>query len=663
MNTQRLALIGGISALGMGLLANWAPVIMPYTPGRVTLAVIGLFTLIQAYRVARRDGLGAIDEANPPTPECPSPASVPGEELGDVLREFVGSSRIIYRQERFREGLRTAAHTVLTTFGGYADEEASAALSNGMWTEDPIAAAFIAGRVGSRTSPVEWVQRAFQRESTLSRRVRHTVDAIGSVVGMDWDSNRADRGVRGLWSRFRNLTTDRGSVVVGSESNRAPPEPSVGYEVDAGNPSGREVHPTEHWAGISFLALVGIGVGLLAQRPSLLLVGAVGIGYAAYARSAMFPPGEVSITRTIDTDRPDPGEPVRVRVTITNESDRPLADVRVIDGVPAAIGVSSGSPRLGTALRAGTSETFEYTVRARRGEHSFQPATVITRDLAGSQEQERRVRAEVQTTLLCSPTFQPLTSRVPLRPVATKTVGDEPTNTGGSGVEFFETRAYRPGDPLSRIDWNRWARTGELTTLDYREERAARVILLIDARNAAYVAPQAFEETAVERATLAAGRLYRTLANAGNRVGVATVSPDPGYLAPEFGTDQYVRVQEFLSASPPSLPPTTDDRRAIAVTIHRLRTQLSAGTQVIFLSPLTDAPSERLARWLEAAGYPTTVVSPDASTDRTAGQRFAGVARRLRVARLRRGGIPVIDWPWMDTLDLAVVRAGRQEFS
>jgi uncharacterized repeat protein (TIGR01451 family) len=263
---------------------------------------------------------------------------------------------------------------------------------------------------------------------------------------------------------------------------------------------------TARWVGVSVLSFGAAALGAATRRPSVLMVAIVGVAYAAAARSADPPEPELGIERSVDPSEPDPGESVRVTLSVTNEGEATLPDVRVADGVPETLGVARGSPRLGTALRPGETDALEYEIDARRGDHRFTPTEIATRDWTGASERE--AEREIGSELVCAPDLPPLPS-FPLRAQATDYAGRVPTETGGNGVEFHSTRQYRPGDPLARIDWARLARTGELTTVDFREERAAETVIVLDTRTEAYVA-DADDESAVEH-----GRRRRRLGPAG----------------------------------------------------------------------------------------------------------------------------------------------------
>jgi len=185
----------------------------------------------------------------------------------------------------------------------------------------------------------------------------------------------------------------------------------------------------------------------------------------------------------------------------------------------------------------------------RRGEYEFDAVRVRARDPSGARETEATIRAA--STVASVPTLPRLDS-FPLRSQTVQRVGRVSTSQGGSGVEFHATREYRPGDPLSRVDWNRLARTGELSTVQYREERAATVVAIVDAREQSHVA-DADGESAVEYGVEAAGGVASALLDSGtasasprsaptgrgsSRASAATTAPASGTGSPARGASR-----------------------------------------------------------------------------------------------------------------------------
>lgn len=644
MTLRRLALPTGVVALGLGAVALVEPGLIPLDPDRFVVSLVGVLALVQALRVARSRYRDTVDEADTPDPERPVATPTPGDELETAATEFLGRQRAFHYRTRIEDGLRTAARTVLTRYGPYSDAEARALLETGAWTDDPYAAGFLGDVDAPSPSLRSRIRGVLGDESSFQRSARRTVDEIAAKAGSTPSSTREtaeDSGPNEPEADGADLT--RPATTRNCEAD---------VNTDGGVP--RESGVTGHWRGVSVVALVGIGVGILVEQPAVLLAAVVGVGFAAYARSSAFVAGDVSIERRLGDEEPEPGDEVEVTVTVSNDSDRFLPDLRVVDGVPEALAVTDGSPRCGTALRPGASTTFTYSITARRGVHRFEPTLVLARDL--SAERERELSFEVDGSLTCRPLLRAGTEPLTLRERTSQYVGQVETSSGGEGIEFYATRDYQPGDARNRIDWNHRARTGELTTVEFRKERAATVVLVIDARTAAYVAPAPYAAHAVDRSVEAAGQLFATLSDAGNRVGIAALGAEPCWLPPSAGVDHSVKARELLATHPALSPVPTEARSAVARWRKRLRKRLSPGTQLVFLTPLSDDYATHFARRFDEYGHPVTVVSPDPTVDRTAGHRLAGVARTIRTSTLRSAGIPVIDWPSDEPVDVALAR-------
>ncbi|MGM0592408.1 MAG: DUF58 domain-containing protein [Halobacteriota archaeon] len=413
---------------------------------------------------------------------------------------------------------------------------------------------------------------------------------------------------------------------------------------------------TNRWRGVVAVTLAAGAVGLLADRPDLLLVSVVGVVFAAYPR--LSPPASptVEIDRTLSDRTSRPGEAIEVTVTVRNCGPRLLADVRVVDGVPPALSVTDGTPRHGTALLPGGETTFSYAVESREGTHGFDPATVVLRDLSGAREVETTVEADADTEIDC--TAEGVSA--PRRSLAIEDVGDLLTDRGGAGVEFFSTREYRRGDAPSRVDWNRYAKTGDLTTVEFREEHAAAIVLLIDARESAYRAV-GDRAHAVVWSVGAAQRLLVSLLGRRNRVGLSALGGERCWAPPDAGLTHQTTLSRLLQHHPAfaATPPEGDACPSLDSQVAELRSNLSPGSQVALLSPLCDDDIVAVARRLDAHGYPVTVVSPDVTAETTPGQRLATVERTNRIGTLRRADIPVVDWEVDERLDAALLKAER----
>lgn len=417
------------------------------------------------------------------------------------------------------------------------------------------------------------------------------------------------------------------------------------------------VRSTRRWHGVNAIALLVSGVGILASRPGLVLSGVIGVAFAVASRVDSPPTVDLQIERRLSDAEPAPEESVTVTVTVTNTGDALCPELRVIDGVPPALTVEDGSPRHGTALRPGKTVAFEYTVRAHRGVHRFEPMVAIARNASGTTEHQRTVESNGnETTITCIPPLSKQPVALPLYNHAVGTTGRVATRAGGAGTVFHSVREYRHGDPPNRIDWNHTAQTGELTTVEYRQERSATVVLLIDARNAAYVAPAQEDRPAIEQSITAAGSVFEGLLATGNRVGLAALSPTECWLAPASGQTHRAQARELLGTHPALSPTPPEEPFLKMTTLRRLRHRLPTDAQVVFCSPLPDSYAATVARELHAHGHPTTVLSPDPTRawiedgmdrDEHATEtsvQLAGIERSLRCGSLRDDGIRVVDW-------------------
>ncbi|WP_226012253.1 DUF58 domain-containing protein [Halomicrobium salinisoli] len=427
------------------------------------------------------------------------------------------------------------------------------------------------------------------------------------------------------------------------------------FDVAPGETEDRE---TRRWYGVTSFALLALGLGVLTSQPGLLLASAFGLAFAGYGRLTSPPTVDLALERTVDEADPEVGEDVAVTVTLRNESGQFVPDLRVADGVPPQFGVAEGSPRHATALRPGEETTFTYAVRARRGTATFEPMTVVARDASGATE--RLASVETDTTVTCEPELPASGVDVPLRSPTSPYTGRQATDVGGPGIEFHATREYRPGDPLNRIDWNRTARTGEFTTVEYRVERSVTVALVVDARARAYRAPDPYDPSAVERSVDAAGQAYVSLTGDGHSVGLAALAPTDCWLPPGSGDRHRVRVRRTLATHPALSPVPPEEETNVYGTLQSLRRRLPDDAQVILFSPLSDDLLADLVVSLDARGYRTTVISPDPTADDTAGHQLGAVDRALNVTDLRRRGVPVVDWDPDERLERAIARTRRR---
>lgn len=234
---------------------------------------------------------------------------------------------------------------------------------------------------------------------------------------------------------------------------------------------------------------------------------------------------------------------------------------------------------------------------------------------------------------------------------------------------------------MSRIDWRRFARTDDLSTIDFREEHATRLVIVVDARPSTRRAPNPGYPTGAELSAYAGERAYDALTTAGHQVGVTALGIDAADL------DAVATVDGVPWVRPPSDGGSTTAARALFDAVHRvadpaddgrafvtdgrgtadgaeaaanrLRRTLPPDAQVLLLTPLLDHVPRSLVGSIETQGVGVTVLSPDVTSTETLGGRIAALQRLNRARAIRASGTPVIDWSLADPLDVALQSALR----
>ena len=393
-----------------------------------------------------------------------------------------------------------------------------------------------------------------------------------------------------------------------------------------------------------FLTILGILVAL----ETLLLVALVAITLVVLAELTPTPSETYTVRRRLSEERPNPGVPVTVTIEIEAADSQMLPDIRVSDDIPEDIAVIDGSTSFATALEPGGTASHQYEIIAPRGEFTFGELTVRRRNLSATLGFADHVTPEGTTQFTC----ETLLDRIPLRQQTIQYFGETPTNNGGSGLEFYSVREYRAGDPLSRIDWNHYARSGTLSTVEYRLEQAVTVVFVVDDRVAGHVegiggGPNSFDLT-----LYAAARGIVASIEEGNQTGLAMLTG--GWVEP--GADEGTRqqVNELLdTATTADQSVTLEENQSAAVAtdggIDRLLGRLPSDAQVVLCSPVVDDEIVDVAEQFSAYGHAVSVFSPDMTTglavdSLTPGQRLAGLQREGRIEQLRARNIPLADW-------------------
>lgn len=647
--SRTLGILTGGVIMGGGIIVFYLPDTAESLPiGLLTAQLASIGALLLGVYLVRESYLAIPRMTNVPDVEFHLSTPTPGDDLDEMVYRLtrLRESTIEYR-EQVHEKVSEVAITVIQQREGCSRDDAIARLTDGSWTEDAVAAAFFTSEGGGGVSSGLLSQlraRFTDDETAYERQLRSTVAAIERQA-----SRTGERAVETVSEEIAGLGMGANAVVNDDDGERISQHTRY-----------RGLFATRHWTGITAFALVALAVGVISAQPAVLLSSVVALGVAGYAKLGSPPQlAALEVDRRLSDETPQPGDEVTVTVTVENTGSRFLTDLRLVDRVPPTMRVVDGSARLGTSLRPGRSATFEYTLVADRGEHTW-PVQAIGRDPSGSIEREAFL--DVDTGMHCVPRLK-TALETPVRMQTSMYSGQVGTEFGGSGLEFHQVRDYQPGDPMRRINWKQFARTGTFTTIDMREERAVRVVLMFDARQAAYVSPSPGEPHAVNRSVEASYHVFASLIEAGHLVGFAAFDTIPLWLGPSTGDHHVERARqmfvghEAISPLPPNL--LEKSGRYVDPMTH-IRRQLPQNTQIFLFSPLTENFVYEVARRLDGDGHLVTVVSPDPTATRTVGQRLARLERTARVIRLREHGIRVIDWDADTSLRLELERAVRR---
>lgn len=644
---RRVGLAIGIAVFTAGFVLLFVPDIAGELPISLVVAdIIALGAIILGIWTARQRYTTRLKESHIPDVEFPMTTPTPGDEVDDLIYRMMNlrEGTIEYR-ERIQERVAEIAIAVIMDRLDCSREQAIQKVKDGSWTENRAATSFFGGAKTNTSLLDQLLGRFRSKENHYEKQLRETIAAIEELGEFDFQQESRDDE-----DEKPDNVMDSKAVLEDDEGEQV--TESVRY---------RSLFRTRRWSGMTAFAFLALAIGILASQPALLLASAVGVGIAGYAQVATPPPlANLETTRTVNDENPEPGEEIQITVTVENTGETFLPDLTLIERIPPTIQVVDGSARLGTALRPGGTASFSYTAIAERGEHEW-PLQAIGRDVSGALEREALIEPEAVIT--CVPRLN-TTANMPVRMQTSVYSGEVETEIGGEGLEFFSVRDYQPGDPKRRIDWKTYARTGELSTIDFRKEHAARVVLLFDGRESSYVSPGPGKKHAVDKSVDAAFDVFASLYDQGHLIGISAFNGIPCWLGPDTGKLHLQRVRmlfsEHKAISP--LPPAISEEEAgryVDPMIH-IRRQLPENTQIFLFSPLTDEYTYETARQLDGSGHLVTVFSPDPTAGQTVGQRLARLERAVLIKRLRDHGIRVVAFGDDQPIELELEYAKRR---
>jgi uncharacterized protein (DUF58 family) len=171
------------------------------------------------------------------------------------------------------------------------------------------------------------------------------------------------------------------------------------------------------------------------------------------------------------------------------------------------------------------------------------------------------------------------------RPSSHPLIGEVQSLRRGQGLEFEDNRPYQAGDEPRLLNWRQYARSGELYTKVFAEERRPQVFLLLDRR-----AGMRFATRGQLKVSLAA-KLAVCFAQQAQRqalaVGGVIVNQAPEWFTPAMGD---VSLQALVHAMAAPCPPLAFDgpQPGLGQQLQPLLQRLPQGSFVLLLSDFAD---------------------------------------------------------------------------
>ena len=374
-------------------------------------------------------------------------------------------------------------------------------------------------------------------------------------------------------------------------------------------------------------------------------------------------PDSIKIERVIEDEAPSPGQEVEVKLKVENTGNTTFTDLRVVDSVPEELKVQSGSPRASIAVSPGNTAEMSYKVIARRGSHVFKDVKTEIRG-GGRNAIIQDIQVEGDEKIECKTELE----EIILRDKTSEQIGDIVTSRGGSGIEFHSLRDYKGSDPMSRVEWKHLAKTGDLATKNFREERSGDIVLVIDAREVSNRKAEKGHPTGTDLSAYAAKRAYTALLKSRHKPGIAVLGVDNSeidvttdsalipYIEPGRSRTKRRKVDQVLTEVQKA------DKKNEVDLKSKLYKMLPPNAQIVFFTPMLDDQLTSAIKVLDRHGYPSIVVSPDVTYSDSPASRLEKIRRDLRLKQVRSFA-PVVDWDINQPMSIQVSKALRRVYS
>jgi len=398
---------------------------------------------------------------------------------------------------------------------------------------------------------------------------------------------------------------------------------------------------------LATVTLIALVAALATGRAPLLLLAAPALTALAVAPRGSRP-GQIEAGAAVTAARCFEGEEFELRVTV--RSPGLLDEIAMRLAIPGAFELAGGGAAQAAAVSTGARG--RWPLRARRwGRHRPGTVRIVCRAAGGMWQ------AAVGIVPAAVEVFPAARARASLVPVdLLQRIGEHTGRAIGAGAEFAGIRPYAPGDRLRDINWTVTGRRGQLHVNQRAAERAADLVVMIDAFS--HTGPPG--DSTLDLAVRGAAGLANAYLRAGDRVGAVALGGMLRWLAPAASGRQFYRIVETVFEI------RTDS--AVTPDLDRIpRTALPPGALAVVFSPLLDDRAVAALADLRERRFPVVVVDV-LNTEPTVSRPRPADALALRLWRLDRAalrsslagqGIPVVTWDGSAGLDAALAPLRR----
>lgn len=187
MNWRLLAVAVGLAGAGFGLAIAFVPSLNAglSVPGNTPTLLAIVAAAVGLRRLRSFLGHDASDY-RPPVREPGPELAAPGDEFDDLLRRVSGASVAGNPTAlKAKQDLRDVVVEYLVMYHGCSEAEAEGLVDRGEWTDDELAARFLATNAGLGSNLRETVGMTLGRRKPFHRRVRHVTQELYELSGGD----------------------------------------------------------------------------------------------------------------------------------------------------------------------------------------------------------------------------------------------------------------------------------------------------------------------------------------------------------------------------------------------------------------------------------------------------------------------------------------------